>query len=239
MSNFSNDLMKTMQTLIKYNGGLYKSIAQKCWMDRMRKYDAPEFMFDPAHAGYVGFPKAEYIYVEQNIMWADYGNRSRRSVIKLFQMDQYGIVKAWKLHRKYSPDGLSSSLNTEKYEVIFERSEDVDTSALQKSIQEKLAKEEAQLIEKSMSSHIGQVGDKVTVEGEVMFAKMTNGYYPSFMISVKTDDKNVVVWFSANVHDVKSGDRVELIGRVKSHGEFNSAKQTVITRAKMKVLSTA
>jgi hypothetical protein len=45
-----------------------------------------------------------------------------------------------------------------------------------------------------------------------------------------------LTWFASNPPDLTVGDKVTIVGRVKSHGEYMGVRNTVLTRCKIDVL---
>lgn len=81
------------------------------------------------------------------------------------------------------------------------------------------------------SQHIGEVGKRGTFQLTVERVIDVDGQYGVTHIHNMHDDSgNVVVWF-ATAEKLEPG-RYNVIGSVKSHGERNGIKQTIITRCK-------
>jgi hypothetical protein len=84
---------------------------------------------------------------------------------------------------------------------------------------------------------IGNVGDKLSVEGVVTASLSIEGYYgQTMLVEVTTDDGNVVKTFGSgeSLWSTAKGDRVTFSGTVKKHETYRSKKGTVLTRAKIK-----
>lgn len=83
---------------------------------------------------------------------------------------------------------------------------------------------------------IGDVGDKISVEGVITAAFSIEGYYgPTAVVEVTTDDGNIVKTFGSggSLWSATEGDRVTFSGTVKKHETYRSKKGTVLTRAKV------
>ena len=101
----------------------------------------------------------------------------------------------------------------------------------------KIAKrKEEEALEAKNSTHVGKVGDRITVkvEGFRVLASWHNdfgGYYGGYVYLYKFTDENgnIFIWKTSNDVD----DSVDtLTGTVKEHSEYNGVKQTVLTRCK-------
>lgn len=93
--------------------------------------------------------------------------------------------------------------------------------------------------ERRESNYVGAVGDKVTVEGLVVFTDhYASDYGSTQLIKVETDEGNVVTWWSSNDQDVTQGQtRIKLTGKVKKLEEYRGQKTTVLTRCKLAVVT--
>lgn len=88
------------------------------------------------------------------------------------------------------------------------------------------------------STHVGSAGQRLKLEGlTVTSVRVTEGYYGTTTILNMTDKAgNVFVWFaSGKLEDFQAGDVVSGVATVKKHDSFNGTKQTVVTRAKLKL----
>lgn len=107
--------------------------------------------------------------------------------------------------------------------------------------------------DKKVSEHVGNVGDKISVKVTYM---NTHTYYNQFgsshihlfiddngnifkwstgtglKFTVKDDHANYTQWYPLD-----NGATVQLVGKIKSHDEYNGQKQTVLTRCKYEVLN--
>lgn len=85
---------------------------------------------------------------------------------------------------------------------------------------------------------IGSLGERlkdipVTFES----SRSIGGYYgTTFLMKFRDDQDNVLTWFSSNCFAMNPGERALLDGTVKAHNEYNGAKETQLTRCKLKEL---
>lgn len=81
---------------------------------------------------------------------------------------------------------------------------------------------------------IGAVGQRLPVKGRVVKALTMDGYMPgtsSRLVVIDTDQGTVKSFTTAAwAWDVDDGDDVDLVGTVKSHGQYEGRKETVMTR---------
>lgn len=106
-------------------------------------------------------------------------------------------------------------------------------------------------------SYLGTIGERITAqvtlkgiyEYDAHFAYTTTTHY---IYNMQDADGNVIVWKSTTImgfetndkngdwwYSIKKGDVIEITGRVKEHSEYKGTKQTVIQRAKVKLIEKA
>lgn len=92
--------------------------------------------------------------------------------------------------------------------------------------------------EENTSQHIGDIKERLQFDNlKVEFEKSTDGYYGTTILYKFSDEKgNVIIWWSSRWQDFEIGDVVSGKATVKAHDEFNGEYQTVILRAKFKVV---
>ncbi len=103
--------------------------------------------------------------------------------------------------------------------------------------------------ENARSSHVGKVGERITIVADVTVTFNTEsvwGFRTHFIL--RDDDGNVYKIATGSAlglfidgdarcwRNLSKGDRVQLIGTVKSHGEYQGCKQTVLQRCKVKAI---
>ena len=91
--------------------------------------------------------------------------------------------------------------------------------------------------EESKSRHIGEIKERITFRGHVVFTTSFEGSFgPVFIWKFQDEDGNNFTWFaSSDLEDIEIGNEVTVTGSVKKHGEYNGILETVITRAKVKL----
>lgn len=90
---------------------------------------------------------------------------------------------------------------------------------------------------KAQSSHVGQVGERLELEGVVEFSLPIDGDYGvSTLTKVRTDEGNLLVWFaSGTVESGRApalGDCIRGKATVKAHDEYRGEAQTKVNRWK-------
>lgn len=110
-----------------------------------------------------------------------------------------------------------------------------------KTLEEKVKrweKEKAEKESRAKSDFIGSVSEKVTIQatylGKIYLGY--NGFNDSYLHRFKSGE-NDIVWSSVNnLEDVNVGQVIEITGTVKDHQIYKEAKQTRLTRCKVRVL---
>lgn len=84
-------------------------------------------------------------------------------------------------------------------------------------------------VDTSNSQHQGTVGDKITLDVEVLNTFVKD----NFTVHKFADyNGNLYTWFNHGGKDLNRGDRVKITGTVKAHNIFRNTKETVLTRVK-------
>jgi hypothetical protein len=85
------------------------------------------------------------------------------------------------------------------------------------------------------STHIGEVGKKVSFKGTLV---STNAYANAYGVSTRcvfrTDGGSTVIWWASNPPEMTKGATYEVTGTVKAHDTYKGERQTVLTRCKVK-----
>lgn len=82
--------------------------------------------------------------------------------------------------------------------------------------------------------YIGNVGDRLTVEGTVTASFSIEGYYgPARIVEITTDDGDIVktIGTGETLWSVREDERATMTGTVKRHEVYQDEKQTMLTRA--------
>lgn len=224
------ELGKTLQTLVKYNNGFWKSEKQRNYLKKVASgyCDIHDSESLKTHFGITTSNSA--MYYETEVRHADYGRKSYRRIGWMFVFDDNGITDKFRIRFSYDDANGCSWPNPEKTEQEWMRP--VDAVSTMK-VEEKL--------EKSPSQFLGVIGNKVstTVTIKKMIAISGQvGYHTTYsdLIIMEDENGNCVTWKSSSAYKyetLKEGNTVTLQGTVKDHREYKGINQTVLTRCKL------
>jgi hypothetical protein len=97
------------------------------------------------------------------------------------------------------------------------------------------AKLEANKSEDKVSEYIGNVGDKVVLNGMMKLLSSFDTFYgETYLYQIETE-KGIAKWFASNECSEipEEGKLVSIKGTVKEHKEYKGVKETIITRCKL------
>lgn len=83
------------------------------------------------------------------------------------------------------------------------------------------------------SNHVGNTGEKISFTGVVEFIKGFDGMYGVTWIHVIKDIVGNVIVYKGTKRLANKNDRINVTAKVKSHGERDGVKQTIIERPKL------
>lgn len=236
----NENFVKSINNLVKFNNGVFKSFKQKIFLMKIfqsEMYKKSNILNMGINDTDVNFNKVfcgEYL-----ISWANYGSKSQRWMGWVYEYDDYGIKMSWRLHYTYSKDGIVR-VNTKKTELVWTRNEEIiNVDHLIEA--EKIENEKNKVLEekKENSNFIGEVGDKIETEVNVVFTKyIDNCDFPSTLFVMEDNDKNKLVWFSSSIYgdSIEKNKKYKIKGRIKANKEYEGEKQTVLTRCKLVVV---
>lgn len=160
-----------------------------------------------------------------------------------------GVGKVHSKWKEYTPEyeeKLMARRRAKAEKYAQEHAEEIARAEAERKAKEedeRIAREaEEQRIreQKSISQHVGQVGDKV--EMDVILEKNAWFEIPSFrgygmdtmhVYTFRDDKGNALIWKTSKGLGIDSGERVHLKGTIKEHSEYDEEKQTVLTRCKV------
>ncbi len=96
------------------------------------------------------------------------------------------------------------------------------------------AKKKAEAENKKQSEYIGSIGEKIQIElklNKVITYETMYGIQKMYFF--EDSDGNIYKWNSSNRIEKEEGENLKLKGTIKTHEEYNSQKQTVLTRCKV------
>jgi hypothetical protein len=98
-----------------------------------------------------------------------------------------------------------------------------------------IEKEAEMKVKKKVSKFVGEIGDKISADVEVMGSKYVRGYYGSTLLvrMTDTDGNTFTTFYSGYKFEPEIGDKFTIKGTVKAHKEFKGWKSTMLTRVKV------
>lgn len=85
------------------------------------------------------------------------------------------------------------------------------------------------------SQWVGQIGSRDTFNVTLVSKRGFQGQYGySNVYTFRTEDGNILTWFSTVKVEKEPGDQFTLVGTVKDHTEYKNIKQTILNRCKIK-----
>jgi hypothetical protein len=138
-------------------------------------------------------------------------------------------------------DYLTSLASQVQYRPLSER----QTASVVDAVARAKADHEAQAAREAAQRFHGLPGEKVTAEGTVVFRTSYESQYGFVCLLVVTghgEFEGVTFKISGTgktLWETEKGDHVEVTATIKDHDVYEGTKQTVLTRAKVKVLTSA
>ena len=242
---------KTLNSLIKYNNGVWKSAKQRDFLtsdkgilggdfedSRGYGHQRRDYPFLKSHFG-VDIKKPQYaIIVSGSMNFADYGSKGLRHFGNVFVMDDAGVVAKYKLAYTYGKGNLkgAASLDTKRIKLEWERSGKVDTKELDKASKamadEKKQREDDRKKENDKSDYIGSPGEWIK-DLEVKIEKVVDlgpGEFGNrWMTIMKDNNSNVLNYFGYPKAETRDEKKFVLRAKVKKHYvNKNGVKVTVV-----------
>lgn len=220
----ADEMLKTLNTLVKFNNGVFKSLKQSYFITKtISDYYSG---FDVKHAGISPESVGQVAYVEIPLRFAEYGRRSVRRLAYVYEYDQYGITRKWRLRFNHSSDGSSSCINPKGTELEWSRPDMSELDVTHLNEPEPEVKPE--------DDWVGDVGDKLKLTVTVKAVIAIDGYggQPAFIYIFHDASGNTLKWKSSWRYIAKD-DVIILQGTVKSQDIYKDVKQTVMTRCKV------
>lgn len=85
------------------------------------------------------------------------------------------------------------------------------------------------------SQWVGQIGSRDSFNVTLVSKRGFQGQYGySNVYTFRTEDGNILTWFSTVEVEKEPGDQFTLVGTVKDHTEYKNIKQTILSRCKIK-----
>ena len=225
------------------NGGFFKSSGQAAFFEKRMKADShhvgPCVMFDNS----VEVAEGQYTLYAEGLIGLtgddnSWGSKFRRKGW-IFVMDSLGVVAMY-IGRFTHHDG-GSYPNGKKTVREFARVDDGRGEKLAKTwADERAAKTKAIGDKRAVSTHVGEVGDRIEIDGVArLITSFDNAYGTSYMYMIEDKDGNAYKFIGTGIHTSdQSADRsitfkLKAKFTVKAHEEYNGQKQTVVNRPKI------
>ena len=230
-TEWDNDTARQLNSMIKYNNGLFKSEKQANFLFKSERnpWDLRDDTENLKKFFNIDVRMGEKaVSVDGTAVFSNYGARGVRPVTWYFVVDEYGIVRKYKLKYKGNMrDGTAP--DPSKTELLWSRPEGLDTSHL---VVDPNAPKEPQPGENS--EWVGEVSKRQQFTGEVLFIKpFTSNWGSSYITKFVTPEGNLLTVFGGNWKtQVTKGDTKNFVGTVKKHDEYQGTKQTILNRVK-------
>lgn len=215
-----SDLHRTLNSLVKYNNGFFKSAKQSEFIRTNKRWEPCSWlMLDWGLFGIEVPEEAKVFNTSGMTFWASYGSKSMRPVTWVWVLDEYGVIGQYKLgyqgdmRRGTSPDHM-------KTKVLFVR----DPDCFLPQFEEEQPKEET-----FPSQWQGSIGERLEFEATVTDIREVG--YNGNIISTLVDE-------AGNVYNLwnkiaEKGDKIKVRATVKKHSEYRGLKQTMVNRPKV------
>lgn len=244
MTEQDGDMFRSLKGLVN-NGGFFKSSGQAAFFDKRISYNSNHIGPDNCWDASVEIAEGQYAIICEGLIGSgdvnyvdNWGSRARRKAW-IFLMDNMGVVAMFIGRCKHYSDG--SAPNGEKTVREFVRTDDGRAQDLaQDWADERAEKVKAIGDKRAASTHVGEVGERIVVEGFArLITSFDNAYGTSYMYMIEDADGNSYKFIGKGIHtSEQSADRqiafkVKAKFTVKAHDEYNGQKQTVVNRPKM------
>tara|TARA_R100001463_G_scaffold95_2_gene516 strand:+ start:12236 stop:13006 length:771 start_codon:yes stop_codon:yes gene_type:complete len=245
-SEENRELFVSLKGIIK-NDGFFKSAGQAAFFaKRVREgssHIGPVTCWDNS----VEVAEGQYALICEGTVGAgdvnyvnNWGRHARRKAW-IFLMDDAGVVAMFIGRCKHFSDG--SAPNGEKTVRDWVRADDGRAQELAQTWAEERAAKAKILGEKrAASTHVGEVGERIVVEGVARLVSVfDNAYGTSYMYLIDGADGNAYKFIGTGIHprEAYTGDKqtfsLKAKFTVKKHDEYNGQKQTVVNRPKVEV----
>jgi hypothetical protein len=240
-SGHDEDMSRSLNSLIKSNGGLWKSPKQASFILKKlaTPVDVDKVELKKKYMGVDIQSGSHYIEISGMSIWANYGSRSQIPKWWIFTLDDFGVVQKFSIGaRGNMRDGAGP--NTEKVKLEWERDDSLITPEMEKEVNDQHKKEfYVNLGGVVGGAHIGEVGKrmhigKVKLIAEKEVGATYAGYYAATRYWHLLEDENGNKFYYTGAHaPLKKGESKDLTAGIKQHMVSNKGeKVTVIWRPK-------
>ena len=242
MTEQDGDLFRSLKGLVN-NGGFFKSSGQAAFFDKRIEYNSNHVGPTSCWDNSVEVAEGQYAVICEGLIGLtgddnSWGRQARRKSW-IFVMDNMGVVAMFIGRCKHFSDG--SAPNGEKTVREFVRTDDARAQELSKLwADERAAKAKILGDKRAASEHVGEVGERIVVEGVArLITSFDNAYGTSYMYMIDGEDGNAYKFIGKGIHTADNINgahktfKLKAKFTVKDHSEYNGQKQTVVNRPKV------
>ena len=221
-------------------GGYFSSGKQALYFDSSVKegsyHVGPCKVWDDS----IDINEGEYISIVEGYITGkvDRWGRKTRSYTIGFVFDRLGVVRMYRMKRRYNDSHGSSWANGDKTTLEFQREFDAhkvakisnEISDINKERNDQKAKIENQ---EAGSKFVGKIGDRIKIKGTGRYVTSFTGKYGySYLYIIVADGNTFKYLGSKDIGDGEKKFNISMVATIKKHEEYNGKKQTVINRPK-------
>jgi len=244
MSEENGELFRSLKGVVN-NGGFFKSSGQAAFFEKNIEFNSHHVGPITCWDNSVEVAEGQYAIICEGLIGSadvnyvnNWGRHARRKAW-IFLMDNVGVVAMFIGRCQY--DGGWSGPNGEKTVREFVRTDEGRAQELAQAwADERAAKAKAIGDKRAASEHVGEVGERIEVEGFArLITSFDNAYGTSYMYMIEDADGNAYKFIGTGIHTAEqSADRriafkIKAKFTVKAHDEYNGQKQTVVNRPKI------
>lgn len=244
MTDNDQEMFRSLKGLVN-NGGFFKSSGQAAFFEKRVRADSHHVGPCTAWDQSVDVAKGQYAIICEGLVGSgevnyvdNWGSRARRKAW-IFVIDEVGVVEMFIGRCKHYSDG--SAPNGEKTVREFVRTDEGRAHDLAKSFaDERAAKAKAIGDKRAASTHVGEIGERIEIEGVArLITSFENAYGTSYMYMIEDADGNAYKFIGKGIHTADNINgahknfKLKAKFTVKAHDEYNGQKQTVINRPKV------
>ncbi len=223
------DIFMSLKGLVNKNNGVWKSTKQR-WFVMNRLISSADKDRDPKlNERFFGIKieDGQILTTPEAIAsWADYGSRSKIPVRYGFVVDDYGVVKFYKIGNKGNMSS-GASPDPSKTKLEWERPKDADVQHLIPDPEEERKKKKQAFMGKlgvGSGKYVGEVGKRVDF-GEVELelskhmdsvAVAYNVNYDKYWNIYKDADGNII-YHNGAASPLEKGEKKNMVASVKKH----------------------
>jgi len=242
----NGELFRSLKSIIK-NNGFFKSAGQAAFFEKRMREDSHHIGPVTCWDNSVEVAEGQYALICEGLIGSadvnyvnNWGRHARRKAW-IFLMDDAGVVAMFIGRCQY--DGGWSGPNGEKTVRDWVRTDEGRARELAKTwADERAAKAKILSDKRAASTHVGEVGERIVVEGVARLVYVFDGQWgSSYMYVIDGVDGNAYKFVGKCIHprEAYTGDKQTFTLKakftVKKHDEYNGQKQTVVNRPKVEI----